>query len=84
MAGTGNTEQDKQTNMMMKFMIIFISIASFSLPTALALYWIVSNLFMIVQNLFIKRKGTDNNKNKKETVKKVKAVSVKNKGKVKK
>lgn len=52
---TGNAEQDMQMNSMMKFMIIFISIASLSLPTALALYWIVSNGFMIIQNLLIKR-----------------------------
>ncbi len=54
-ASTGNAEQDKQMNMMMKFMIIFISIASLSLPTALTLYWIVSNAFMIVQNIILKR-----------------------------
>ena len=53
---TGNSDQDKQMAMMMKFMIVFISIASLSLPTALALYWIVSNVFMIVQNILIKRK----------------------------
>lgn len=47
--------QNKQTKMMMIFMIVFISIASLSLPTALALYWIASNLFMIVQNFFIKK-----------------------------
>lgn len=53
---TGDSNQDKQMAMMMKFMIVFISIASLSLPTALALYWIVSNVFMIVQNILIKRK----------------------------
>lgn len=48
--------QEKQMKMMMIFMIVFISIASLSLPTALALYWIVSNVFMIVQNLIIQKK----------------------------
>jgi len=51
---TGNPEQDKQMDYMMKFMIVFISIASLSLPTALALYWIVTNGFMIVQHYLIK------------------------------
>lgn len=52
---TGNPDQDKQMGMMMKFMIVFIGLASLSLPTALALYWIVSNVFMIVQNMIIKK-----------------------------
>ena len=52
---TGADGQEKQMKMMMIFMIVFISIASLSLPTALALYWIVSNVFMIVQNLIIKK-----------------------------
>ncbi len=51
---TGNPEQDKQMEMTMKFMIVFISIASLSLPTALALYWIVSNGFVIAQNFILK------------------------------
>lgn len=58
-ASTGNREQDKQMSMTMNFMIIFISIASLSLPTALALYWIVSNAFMIVQNIIIKKSKND-------------------------
>ena len=57
---TGNSDQDNQMKLMMKFMILFISIASLSLPTALALYWIVSNIFMIVQNYYIKRQLNTN------------------------
>lgn len=56
---TGNKEQDKQMEMTMKFMIVFISIASLSLPTALALYWIVSNGFVIIQNMIFKKKPND-------------------------
>lgn len=56
---TGNAEQDKQMEMMMKFMIVFISIASFSLPTALALYWIVTNGFVIVQGLLLRPREKD-------------------------
>ena len=52
----GGTEQEKQTRFMMMFMLVFISIASFSLPTAIALYWIVTNLFAVVQTEIVKRK----------------------------
>ncbi len=51
----GNDEQAKQMKMMSTFMIVFISIISFSLPTSIALYWIVSNAFTIVQNLILKK-----------------------------
>ena len=37
------------------FMIISISIASFSLPTAIAFYWIIINGFSVVQNYVIKK-----------------------------
>ena len=50
----GNPEAAKQMQMTMIFMIIMISFASFSLPTAIALYWIVTNGFIIVQNKVIK------------------------------
>ncbi len=53
--GIGNAEQEKQMKMMTTFMIVFISIASFSLPTAIALYWVVTNGFNVVQNLVIKK-----------------------------
>ena len=45
-----NSEQQKQMSFMTTFMLIFISIASFSLPTAIALYWIVTNGFVVIQN----------------------------------
>ncbi len=61
-ASTGNKDQDRQMEMTMKFMIVFISIASLSLPTALALYWIVSNGFMIVQNFVLKKLSKDDKK----------------------
>lgn len=74
---TGNPEQDKQMGMMMKFMIVFISIASLSLPTALALYWIVSNGFMLVQNFLIKRSKSSDKKDKKVKEGKIKKYGVK-------
>ena len=50
------TDQEKQMKNMTTFMIVFISIASFSLPTAIALYWVVTNGFMVIQTLVV-RKG---------------------------
>ena len=61
MSMSGNSDQAKQMNMMMKVMLVFITFASLSLPCALGLYWIVSNGFMIVQNFIIK-KNTDSKK----------------------
>ena len=51
----GNTEQQKQMKYMTGFMLVFITIASFSLPTAIALYWVVTNGFNVIQNLVVKR-----------------------------
>ena len=50
----GNPEVTKQMHMTMYIMIVMISFASFSLPTAIALYWIVTNGFIIIQNKIIK------------------------------
>ena len=55
MSTAGDENQAKQMKMMSNFMIVFITIVSFSLPTSIALYWIVSNGFTIVQNLIIKK-----------------------------
>jgi len=53
---TGNSEQQKQMQFMTTFMLIFISIASFSLPTAIALYWVVTNGFNVIQTLILKKR----------------------------
>ena len=51
-----NEEQaQQQMKMMSTFMTVFILIVSFSLPTSIALYWIVSNGFTVVQNLITKK-----------------------------
>ncbi len=50
-----NDEMMQQMSFMFKFMIISISIASFTLPTAIAFYWIVTNGFAFIQNIIIKR-----------------------------
>lgn len=38
------------------FMLAMISIASFTLPAALGLYWITSSLFTILQNIYVEKK----------------------------
>jgi len=55
-AATGNSEQQKQMQFMTTFMLIFISLASFSLPTAIALYWVVTNGFNVIQTLILKKR----------------------------
>lgn len=49
------SDQAKQSKYMMIFMIGFISVASLNLPTAIALYWIVTNTFAAIQNMIVKR-----------------------------
>jgi membrane protein insertase Oxa1/YidC/SpoIIIJ len=64
MSQTGATsEMESQMQFTLKFMIIMISIASFSLPTAIALYWIVTNAFVVLQNIIFKK--LNENKQKK-------------------
>lgn len=53
-----STPQAGQPNMKftLYFMLFFIGIASFTLASALGLYWVVSSLFTIVQNIYVERK----------------------------
>lgn len=48
--------QGNQMKYTLYFMLAMIGIASFSLPTALGLYWIASSGFTILQNLWVERK----------------------------
>ena len=48
-------EQANQMKMMMNISIIMISVASFTVSTGIALYWIVNSTFTILQNLLVKR-----------------------------
>ena len=48
--------QNGQMKYTLYFMLAMIAIASFSLPTALGLYWIASSGFTILQNLWVERK----------------------------
>ena len=50
-------DQAKQMKTMSMFMIVFISIASFSFATGIALYWIASSVFTIGQNFLTKKKA---------------------------
>lgn len=61
----GTSATDKQTNMMSKFMVVFIGFMSFSLPAAIAIYWIASSGFTVLQNLIVKiKRGKKDGKNK--------------------
>ena len=61
------TAGQSQSKSMLIIMLIMIFAASFSLPTALALYWIVTNAFIVVQNYIIDKsvKKDENKKNRK-------------------
>lgn len=48
-------EQEQQMKSMTNMMIIFMTIAAFSISTGIAIYWTTSNLFTIIQNLLVKR-----------------------------
>ncbi|YBZ93663.1 YidC family membrane integrase SpoIIIJ [Bacillus sp. AK031] len=52
MAGTAN--QNPQMAMMLYIMPVMIIVFAINFPAALSLYWVVGNLFMIVQTYFIK------------------------------
>ena len=49
-------EMQQQMKMMFVFMIVMISFASLSLPTAIALYWIATNGFAVIQSIIVGRK----------------------------
>ena len=56
---TMNQNQSNQLmgnmNSMLIFMLISISMASLSLPTAISYYWIIINAFSFFQNYFVKK-----------------------------
>ena len=75
-----NNEMMKQMNAMFMFMIISISIASFSLPTAIAFYWIVTNGFAVIQNNVIRKVlEQEQNKHKKKKILDIKVKEKKDK-----
>ena len=50
-----SSEQQKQMKSMTNMMVVFMTIAAFSISTGIAIYWTISNLFTIIQNLLVKR-----------------------------
>jgi YidC/Oxa1 family membrane protein insertase len=56
---SGATGQAAQMKYTIYFMLVFILIASFSLPGAIGIYWITSSLFTIFQNKLVERKKKD-------------------------
>lgn len=54
-AGAPGDDTQKQMDMMNNFMLIFIVYASFTMSTAICVYWISSSAFTIFQNLLVKR-----------------------------
>lgn len=54
-SNTGNPEMERQMSFMFRFMIIMISVASLYLSTAIALYWIATNGFVVLQNYIFKK-----------------------------
>lgn len=54
---SSSPDQIKQTKYMLIFMTVFIGIASFQLPSAIALYWVVTNAFNVIQMELMKKRG---------------------------
>lgn len=55
--GKDETNPGMQMQFMTKIMVVMISVASLSLPAAIALYWISTNAFACVQNYIVKKRG---------------------------
>ncbi|WP_100401288.1 YidC family membrane integrase SpoIIIJ [Bacillus sp. FJAT-42315] len=53
----GMTNQNPQMAMMLWLMPIMIIVFAVNLPAALSLYWVVGNIFMIIQTLIINKPG---------------------------
>lgn len=51
--------QNPQMTMMLYMMPIMITVFAFILPSALALYWVVGNLFMVAQTVFVRKPMLD-------------------------
>lgn len=50
-----DASQEQQMKIMSIVMLVMMGIASFQLPVAIALYWVTSSIFTIVQNFAIKK-----------------------------
>lgn len=54
---TMSGDQAKQMNMMFNIMVVMIFITSFSMSTAIIIYWITNSILGIVQNLIVKKRS---------------------------
>lgn len=52
-------EQAKQMKLMQNIMVVMMTITAFSISSGIAIYWVTSNVFTIVQNLIVKRGAKD-------------------------
>lgn len=50
-----NADQEKQTKMMSKFMVVFITFMSFTLNVGIGLYWFSTSAFAVAQNYLLKK-----------------------------
>ena len=50
-------DQVKQMNMMFNIMVVMIFITSFSMSTAIIIYWVVNSLIGIIQNFIVKKRS---------------------------
>ena len=64
--GSAAPEAAKQMKTMLYVMLVVITYASLTLPTALAFYWIVTYAFIAVQNIIINRVNNKDLTNKKK------------------
>ncbi len=62
----GSPEMERQMQFTFKFMIVMISVASLYLSTAIALYWVATNGFVVLQNFIFKK--LDEREDKKDMV----------------
>lgn len=74
-----SSAQPGQGKSLLIMMLVMIFIASFSLPTAIALYWISTNAFIVIQNYIISKSMNKKENNKKAKDKSKTKVSIKEK-----
>lgn len=80
-AGSQSPEAAKQMKIMLYVMLVVITYASLTLPTALAFYWIVTYAFIAVQNIIMNKVNNKDLTNKKNNKKdKIKDKLVKKEG----
>lgn len=80
-SGNQSPEAAKQMKIMLYVMLVVITYASLTLPTALAFYWIVTYAFIAVQNIIMNKVNNKDLTNKKDNKKdKIKDKLVKKEG----